>query len=400
MERDFLGLNSKEPVVVVKEETKNDGGKDPGFGRGGGAHSSFQNKVSAIPHFMSFKAAQDDRTKKMVPDSFLFSVSADAFGACQKQTTYEAQNYFNHDRQGGTQFSLTAYHTQHDVHPVHRPHDAKMISVTSQGISVPMSDPYLKNHFATTGQNFSTTTMKHQIFGGIPVTAPLSALPFAGGSIAGITEPWNNVKNSGSPSQLTIFYAGTVNVYDDISPEKAQAMMLLAGNSCSNSSNAAQPKSQVPSAKLAAEDGVPVNQATNIHPPALSSPLSVSSHTGPQSASGSTSTDELMAARTSRRPTSPVNKMEAPKTANAAGSVAPTSMIPSGINICLFLFLIGQCLQSKLASAFLYSCSTGSQSILGSVFGEAQGKGDECSTIQLRQEITRTRHSRIRRSEF
>ncbi|CAN6727868.1 unnamed protein product [Malus baccata var. baccata] len=301
MERDFLGLNSKEPVVVVKEETKNDGGKDPGFGRGGGAHSSFQNKVSAIPHFMSFKAAQDDRTKKMVPDSFLFSVSADAFGACQKQTTYEAQNYFNHDRQ-----------------------------VTSQGISVPMSDPYLKNHFATTGQNFSTTTMKHQIFGGIPVTAPLSALPFAGGSIAGITEPWNNVKNSGSPSQLTIFYAGTVNVYDDISPEKAQAMMLLAGNS-SNSSNAAQPKSQVPSAKLAAEDGVPVNQATNIHPPALSSPLSVSSHTGPQSASGSTSTDELMAARTSRRPTSPVNKMEAPKTANAAGSVAPTSMIPSAV---------------------------------------------------------------------
>lgn len=30
MERDFLGLNSKEPVVVVKEETNNDGGKDPG----------------------------------------------------------------------------------------------------------------------------------------------------------------------------------------------------------------------------------------------------------------------------------------------------------------------------------------------------------------------------------
>lgn len=30
----------------------------------------------------------------------------------------------------------------------------------------------------------------------------------------------NNVKTSGSPSQLTIFYAGTVNVYNDISPEK------------------------------------------------------------------------------------------------------------------------------------------------------------------------------------
>ncbi|KAM0964433.1 protein TIFY 6B-like isoform X1 [Malus sylvestris] len=324
MERDFLGLNSKEPVVVVKEETNNDGGKDPGYGRGGRAHWPFLSQVSAVPQFMSFKAAQDDRTKKMVPDSFLSSVSAGAFDPCQKQTTCESQKNFNHDRQGGIHFSLTAYPRQRYMHSVHRPHDTKMISVTSQGISVPMSNPYLKNHFTTTGQNFSTTTMKH--------TAPPSALPVTGGSIAGITEPWNNVKTSGSPSQLTIFYAGTVNVYDDISPEKAQALMLLAGNSCSNSSSAAQPKAQAPSAKLAAEDGVPVNQRTNIPPPALSSPLSsVSSHTGSQSVSGSTSTDELMSARTTGRPTSPVNKMEAPETANAVRSVAATSMIPSAV---------------------------------------------------------------------
>ncbi|CAN5951425.1 unnamed protein product [Sphagnum jensenii] len=31
-------------------------------------------------------------------------------------------------------------------------------------------------------------------------------------------------------AQLTIFYAGVVNVYDDISLEKAQAIMMLAGN--------------------------------------------------------------------------------------------------------------------------------------------------------------------------
>lgn len=34
----------------------------------------------------------------------------------------------------------------------------------------------------------------------------------------------NNVKTSGSPSQLTIFYAGTVNVYNDISPEKVPSL--------------------------------------------------------------------------------------------------------------------------------------------------------------------------------
>nr|GEW19727.1 hypothetical protein [Tanacetum cinerariifolium] len=32
------------------------------------------------------------------------------------------------------------------------------------------------------------------------------------------------------PVQLTIFYRGMVNVYNDMSPEKAQAIMFLAGN--------------------------------------------------------------------------------------------------------------------------------------------------------------------------
>lgn len=73
---------------------------------------------------------------------------------------------------------------QHDVHSVHRPHDVKMISVTNQGFSVPVSNPFFKNPFATTGQNFAATTIKQQLQG-IPVTAPYSVLP-----VSGSTEPW------------------------------------------------------------------------------------------------------------------------------------------------------------------------------------------------------------------
>ncbi|KAM5566857.1 protein TIFY 6B-like [Rosa sericea] len=337
MERDFMGLSSKESVVVIKEENNDDACRDSGgLTRGAGSNWPFSNKVSAIPHhLMSFKPAQEGKTQKMVPESFLSSgfmpvSTSDAFDPCQKRPTCDARKYFNHDRQGGTHFTLTACPMQHDVQSVHRPYDVKMISVSNQGISVPMGNPYLKNHFASMGQNFAVTTTKQQLFGGIPVTTPYSVPP-SSGSIVGTTEPWNNVKTSGSPSQMTIFYAGSVNVYHDISPEKAQAMMILAQNGCSIPSNGAHSKATAPRAKLAAEDGVPVNQTINTPPSAFPSPLSVSSHTGTQSVSGSTSTDELMAAKTTGLPTTPVSKVEPPKTANAVKSVAATSMIHSAI---------------------------------------------------------------------
>ncbi|ESQ28137.1 hypothetical protein EUTSA_v10018961mg [Eutrema salsugineum] len=42
------------------------------------------------------------------------------------------------------------------------------------------------------------------------------------------------VASSGSSHQLTILYAGTVSVFNDISPDKAQAIMLCAGNGLGN----------------------------------------------------------------------------------------------------------------------------------------------------------------------
>lgn len=122
--------------------------------------------------------------------------------------------------------------------------------------------------------------------------------------------------------------------------------MFLAGNGSSVASNAANLKAQVqaPSSKSAAGDGVPVNQPINTPPSALSSPLSVSSHTGALSGSGSTSTDELMAAKkTTGVPNCPVSKVEPPKIINAAGSVSTTPMMPSGMikllkcNVKIFL---------------------------------------------------------------
>ncbi|KAH1236017.1 hypothetical protein GmHk_08G021330 [Glycine max] len=318
MERDFMGLNSKEPLAVVKEEMHVYGFEDSGIGnnqavslvdlgftKGRIAQWPFSNKVSALPHLMSFKASQDDKTKKIVSDpltsaGFMSILSQEAFDSSQKRCAGEPQKSFNHDGQGRLHFSLTPYPVQHDVNSVNRPHDVKMLSVPNQAISLSLGNPFLKNDFATAGQKL--------LLGGIPVTTPHSVLPSA---------------------------------------VAAQAIMLLAGNSLSAGSNMAQPKVQVLVSKLAVGDGVPVSQPANTSPGSgLSSPLSVSSHTGIQSGSGSTSTD-----KTTGVPTTPVCNVEPPKIVSA------TTMLTSG-----------------------------PESILGSIFRKTQRKGDECSTIQPRQE--------------
>lgn len=336
MERDFMGLCLKEPLAVVKEEINNDGFKDSGFTKGSGVQWPFSSKVSALPHFMSFNVGQEDKTRKTTSEMHISSgfgpvPTADAFDQSQKRAMLEFQKSFNHDRQGGTHFSLTAYPVQHDMYSVHRPHDVKMFSVPNQAISVSMGNPFLKDQFTTAGPNLAA--MKQQLLGGIPVTSPHTILRSAC-SIAGITEPWNSTKAPGSPAQLTIFYAGAINVYDAISPETAEAIMYLAESASSTPTNAANLKAQVlaPTSKLAvAADGIPVNQPINTSNSALSSPLSVSSHTGTQSGSGSTSTDELIAAKTTAVPITPVSKMEPPKIMNAVGSVAATAMMPSAV---------------------------------------------------------------------
>lgn len=68
-----------------------------------------------------------------------------------------------------------------------------------------------------------------QPLAGISMAHPFQAIP-SSSPVVGTTDLRNIPKISTAPAQLTIFYAGSVCVYDNISPQKAQAIMLLAGN--------------------------------------------------------------------------------------------------------------------------------------------------------------------------
>eukprot|EP00268_Persea_americana_P028383 TRINITY_DN27551_c0_g2_i4.p1 TRINITY_DN27551_c0_g2~~TRINITY_DN27551_c0_g2_i4.p1 ORF type:complete len:391 (+),score=96.10 TRINITY_DN27551_c0_g2_i4:199-1371(+) len=332
MERDFLGLNLKESVSVVKEETV-DGSKDQVFMGGPGIQWAFANKVSALPHFLSFKAAQEERPKKMIFDP----ISSSAFQPVSPANVFDSghkapgmsQKTFNLDRQGA-HFGMQAY-PFHSVDGSHCSQEIRTFPVSNHSFPVPMTNHFFKIHGALGGPSATTNPVKQQPLGGIPVANPHHIVPVMG-SMAGTHASRNPSKLVAAPAQMTIFYAGTVNVYNDISPEKAQAIMLMAGNGSPVTANAVTPRVPVPSSvpKYVVGDGIHGNQSHAIPLcSGLSSPISVTSHSGGQSGGASCNTDDLIPIKTIGV-VAPRSQPEPPKTVTSLGSTAATLM-PSAV---------------------------------------------------------------------
>ncbi|CAA2997724.1 Hypothetical predicted protein [Olea europaea subsp. europaea] len=195
-----------------------------------------------------------------------------------------------------------------------------------------MTNRFYKTHFMGSGQKFGDATKKQQFLCEIPPTA----------SVVGTTKQWFHSKASAAPAQLTIFYAGKVNVFDEISPEKmlcAQAIILLAGNGCV-SSNMAQPRLCVPAltSKVAAADGALVNQSMNVtRCSALPSPVSVSSHPIDQSRSTPASNNEDVKVSNSLGfSANIVSEAKPPRRVTSLGSIAATEIISSVVGFISF----------------------------------------------------------------
>ncbi|KAG7659127.1 CO/COL/TOC1 conserved site [Arabidopsis suecica] len=123
-----------------------------------------------------------------------------------------------------------------------------------------------------------------------------------GGSVPLPTHPSlvPRVASSGSSPQLTIFYGGTISVFNDISPDKAQAIMLCAGNGLKGETG----------------DSKPVREAERMYGKQIH-------NTAAASSSSATHTDNFSRCRDT--PVAATNAMSMIESFNAA----PRNMIPS-----------------------------------------------------------------------
>ncbi|KAM1238787.1 hypothetical protein TB2_039431 [Malus domestica] len=334
MERDFLGLSSNSGGATLKEEPNKET-KNSAVPRSSGMLWSFSNKVSAPPQFLSFKAPQEDGPRKTAHDNssvFMTISTADAFHSSQKSFSGGIQKNFVFDKQAGNHCATTVYPMpQFDARSVHQSQDVKIYPVVSQHnqrIPITLSSPVLQSH-APVGHTGST--IKLQPLGGVPVLAPGSALPSTT-SVVGTTDLRNASNSSGAPAQLTIFYAGSVNVYNDISPEKAQAIMLLAGNGSSpthcKATSVTQVHAPIPRPSLGG-DGFFRNQShITSSVSALPSPLSETSYASSNSGGAFNSTNEVAIVKPVGTSASPVDRSEPSTVVSSVGSPV-TNLIPA-----------------------------------------------------------------------
>ncbi|KAK9272814.1 hypothetical protein L1049_003192 [Liquidambar formosana] len=194
MERDFLGLKWKDPRMLLKEKNK-DRSKDSVIG----VQWPFANMVNSLPPSMPLKPPQENKQRtigypSLTPSIFQPVLTGDAFNSNGKHPPSLAKK--NYDAACKLPLSNRK-------------------NSNGKSNSIPLGEIWVVEQLSKSPSGVSENDF-------------LSA---------GTIDLRRGDKLLGSPAQLTIFYADTVYVYDNISSDKAKAIVCFAGNGSSMSAN-------------------------------------------------------------------------------------------------------------------------------------------------------------------
>ncbi|XP_020675683.2 protein TIFY 6b [Dendrobium catenatum] len=232
MERDFLGVGGRNSRAFVMEE--NLGGRlDSAFSVSSAVHWPFLNRTSALQNFLSFETSGEDKRKKLLVEP----ASVDAFKASNTVCSVNAtEKKMGMERHGVTQFSMHASTQSFNYD--------SFTAMSHSSIPVAMTSPFLNSHGSSNGTNPTATAVKQQ-----PFASDASLVK----NVVGAFTPRNAEKPRTKNAQLTIFYAGSVNVYDDVPSHMAQAIMLTASRECKTSISSGHPRSDAYGLNLTTE---------------------------------------------------------------------------------------------------------------------------------------------------
>lgn len=309
----------------------------------------YSSKAAALEQFISFKQEGSKKSSfdQLNNSGFRPITTADAFELINKnapgmqslnhdptaRNTIESGNYYSgHNGALNRNFGLS--HITYSAHPFDEqgssgynmqkvgtfPSSNHSYSVSNLG-----SPAYIKGE-----QTAGTTTLVRQ-FQGMPLAGQHSFLPVVGASTR-TTIPGAVASVSEKPAgeQLTIFYSGSVNVYDDVPADKAQAIMFLAGNGNFWSGKTATTPCQSPAMSMSVATNVHARQGTPIGPRLsnASCPTNPQGHSQNSQATVQTSqpTPAMSSAgdsQTNRNNGASTNLQETPKVNAAMSTPAP-----------------------------------------------------------------------------